>query len=272
MLIMSSAAYQQSSTHPQVEKLREMDSKNSLLAYFPSRRLAAEEIRDALLATTGELNRDIGGPAVFPEINWEVAFQPRHTMGTVAPAYQPSHTRRERHRRTLYAFRYRTLADPMLETFNRPGSELSCERRDETTVTPQAFALFNSEFVHNRALALAAAIDGKAKGYEERLSTAFRAVYDRPPASAEVAACAGHYARALEHHRANPPKPQPLPQVIQRHMTEELTGEQVSWEEFLPGMNSYERDLMPWEVSPETRALGELCLVFFNSNEFLYLR
>ena len=37
---------------------------------------------------------------VFPEINWEVAFQPRHIMGSVAPAYQPSRTPAERNRRT----------------------------------------------------------------------------------------------------------------------------------------------------------------------------
>jgi hypothetical protein len=27
----------------------------------------------------------------------------------------------------------------------------------------------------------------------------------------------------------------------------------------------------PWDVSPETRALAALCLVLFNSNEFLYV-
>src|SRR5207302_1443822 len=162
-LIMSSAAYQRGSdgvleywSHgkrsadatpitPALQSSNTPSRPNDLLATFPPRRLDAEEIRDSMLAITGELNSEMGGPGVFPEINWEVALQPRHIMGSVAPAYQPSPTPRERNRRTIYAFRYRTLADPLLEVFNRPGSEISCEGRDETTVTPQVLALHNSE-------------------------------------------------------------------------------------------------------------------------------
>jgi mono/diheme cytochrome c family protein len=59
-LIVTSATYRQSGLHPEMEKLREIDSRNELLAYFPSRRLAAEEIRDGLLAVTGD---QLGGRA-----------------------------------------------------------------------------------------------------------------------------------------------------------------------------------------------------------------
>ena len=177
-LIVTSDAYQQSSERPDIDQLREIDSKNDLLAYFPPRRLGAEEIRDAMLAASGELNRDMGGPGVFPEMNWEVALQPRHIMGSVAPAYIPSRTPQERNRRTIYAFRIRTLADPLLEVLNRPGSEVSCERRDETTVTPQVFAMFNSEFAANRALAMAAGLtkehDSDAAADRSRLPAGLR--------------------------------------------------------------------------------------------------
>src|SRR5207244_2193400 len=148
--------------HPCADLLGQRDPSNDWLAYFPPRRLAAEELRDSMLALTGELNRALGGPGVFPEMNWEVALQPRHIMGSVAPAYQPSPLPRQRNRRTIYAFHYRTLSDPMLDVFNRPGSEVSCERREETTVTPQVFALFNGAFVHDRALALALALEKTA--------------------------------------------------------------------------------------------------------------
>jgi hypothetical protein len=37
-------------------------------------------------------------------------------------------------------------------------------------------------------------------------------------------------------------------------------------------LKGYERDLMPWQVEPQTRALADLCLVLLNSNEFLYVR
>jgi mono/diheme cytochrome c family protein len=270
-LILSSATYQQSGLHPDAEKLRQADAKNELLAYYPPRRLAAEELRDAMLAVTGELNREPGGPGVFPEINREVAHQPRHIMGSVAPAYQPSPLPQQRNRRTVYAFRYRTLADPLLEVFNRPGSETSCELRDQTTVTPQVFALFNGEFAHDRALALAAALERQGKTLAEQVGAAFRMVYGRDATERELALGVTHVRQMTEHHRQHLPEPVPLPQSVKRRMVEEMTGEDVEWEEKLD-VTSYVRDLKPWDVGPQTRALADLCLVLLNSNEFLYVR
>jgi hypothetical protein len=271
-LILTSALYQQSSAPPEPEQLRQLDPRNELLAYFPPRRLAAEEIRDALLAASGELNPAQGGPGVFPEINWEVALQPRHIMGSVAPAYQPSPEPQQRNRRTLYAFRYRTLADPLLEVFNRPGSETSCERRDETTVTPQIFALYNGDFAHDRALGLAVLLEKGAPDVEGRVRLAFRRCYGRVPTAAELELCRAHVARMTAYHREHPPRPVELPTRVRRKMVEEMTGEEFTWEETLDGMAGYRRDLQPWEVAPETRALADLCLVLFNANEFLYVR
>jgi mono/diheme cytochrome c family protein len=271
-LIVTSATYRQAGEHPDLDKLREIDAKNDLLAWFPPRRLGAEEIRDAMLAASTELNGEMGGPGMFPEINWEVAFQPRHVMGSVAPAYQPSRTPQERNRRTIYAFRYRTLSDPMLEVFNRPGSELSCERRDETTITPQAFSLFNSEFSHHRAIAMAASLRKDAAGLDEQIALAFWRVYSRAPTDDEAKKSAAHVAAMLEHHRHQKPQPTTLPQSVRRNMVEEMTGEDFHWDEQLDGLTDYQRDLMPWDVDAETRALAELCLVLLNSNEFLYVR
>jgi hypothetical protein len=271
--IVMSYTYQQSGSHPEMDKLfAGLDSINALLAYFPTRRLAAEEIRDAMLSASGELNSEMGGPGVFPEISWEVAFQPRHIMGSVAPAYQPSRTRAERNRRTIYAFRYRTLSDPMLEVFNRPGSETSCERRDQTTVTPQAFALFNGEFAQNRALAMASSLRKAATTLDDQITFAFRRVYGRAPSADELRSCAAHVAKMLPHHLSHSPEPVALPRIVARHMVEEMTGEDVRWDEELDGMKDYQRDLMSWDADPQTRALAEVCLVLLNSNEFLYLR
>ncbi len=271
-LIVTSAAYQQASERPDIDDLRQKDSKNDLLAYFPPRRLAAEEMRDAMLAASGELNLEMGGPGVFPEMNWEVALQPRHIMGSVAPAYIPSRTPAERNRRTIYCFRIRTLADPLLEVLNRPGSETSCERRDETTVTPQVFALFNSEFAANRALAMAAKLTKEQTTDDSRMAAAFNAIYGRSPTAAEREKCLAHLIRMTEQQRAHSPKPTTLPTSIERGMVEEMTGEMVHWTEDLSVMSSYQRDLMPWQVDPPTRALADLCLVLMNSNEFLYVR
>ncbi|HMC12435.1 MAG TPA: DUF1553 domain-containing protein, partial [Pirellulaceae bacterium] len=271
-LVVTSAAYQQASERPDIDQLREKDSKNDLLAYYPPRRLAAEEIRDAMLAASGELNHEMGGPGVFPELNWEVALQPRQIMGSMAPAYVPSRTRAERNRRTIYCFRIRTLGDPMLEVLNRPGSETSCERRDETTVTPQVFALFNSEFAANRALAMAARLMKEHNSYDDRITAAFSSIYGRAPSLFERLRCLAHVARMTDQHRVHPPQPMELSTKVRRSMVEELTGEMVHWEEDLSVLNDYQRDLMPWQVDPATRALADLCLVLMNSNEFLYVR
>ena len=271
-LIVTCAAYRQAGEPVDADKLASIDSKNDLLSYYPVRRLAAEEIRDAMLAASSELNPEMGGPGIFPEIHWEVALQPRQIMGAMAPAYMPSLNRKDRNRRTIYAFRYRTLSDPWLEVLNRPVSELSCERRDETTVTPQVFALFNSEFSANRALAMARSLEDAADGPEKRIALAFQRLYGREPRDEETQLCKNHLAKRSEYYRDHPAEPQPLPRNIERSMVEELTGELVRWEEELKALDSYERDYMPWEASPATRALADVCLVLMNSNEFLYLR
>ncbi len=271
-LLMSSAAYRQSGQHPEVEKLRQVDPGNELLACYSPRRLAAEEIRDGLLAISGELNLEVGGSGVFPEINWEVALQPRHVMGSVAPAYQPSPRPAQRNRRSLYAFRARNLADPFQEVFNRPGSEVSCDRRDETTVTPQAFALFNGGFAHDRALALAVSLEKQVGDLDGRITSAFRRGHGREPSREELAICRAHVEKMTVHHRDHPPRPVELPMRVKRKMIEEMTGQEYEWEEDLDGMKDYQRDLKPWNVGPGTRALADLCLVLMNSNEFLYVR
>jgi hypothetical protein len=270
-LIMTSATYEQAGKSPERERVDKVDPGNSLLAYFPARRLSAEEIRDSMLAISGELNLEMGGPGVFPEINWEVALQPRHIMGSVAPAYLPSRTPRERNRRTIYAFRYRTLVDPFLEVLNRPGCDISCEQRDQTTVAPQALALLNGDFVRHRAVALAAALTKERPAFDEQLEAAYRRVYGRPPAADEVEACRRFYTDALDFHRANVPRSVELPKRVRRGMIEEFTGEMVYWDEELP-LDDYVRDTMPWQVAAEVRALADVCVVLLNSNEFLYVR
>ena len=127
-------------------------------ASFKPRRLSAEELRDAMLAATGELNREIGGIPNRPEINVEAALQPRQVMGTFAAAWVPNPWPAQRHRRSLYALKLRGLSDPLLEVFNAPAPDFSCERREATTVTPQVFALFNGQGTHARALAMAARV------------------------------------------------------------------------------------------------------------------
>ncbi|MEX2215660.1 MAG: PSD1 and planctomycete cytochrome C domain-containing protein [Phycisphaeraceae bacterium] len=269
-LIMTSAAYQRSGSHGEIAKLSTVDPSNEMLAVFPPRRLTAEELRDAMLAATGELSQERGGPGVYPEINWEVALQPRHVMGGIAPSYTPSPTPAERNRRTIYAFRHRTLSDPMLEVFNKPGSEMSCERRDDTTVTPQVFALFNGQFVHDRATALALRVEKAGGSLNAMIEELYRVLFGRKPSKEELDACAEHFSAMVAHHRLHEIKKRDLPTIVRRQMVGEQSGVLFEWDEKLD-MDGYQRDRQPWEVPTTTRALAEVCLVLLNSSEFVYV-
>ena len=272
--ILTSAAYQRAVAHPAPETLAKLDPSGTSYASFTPRRLTAEELRDAMLAVSGELNRAIGGIPAHPEINEEVAMQPRHIMGSVGPAYQADPKPAQRNRRTLYAERIRTLSDPMLEVFNKPGPDVSCERRDTATIAPQAFTLMNSPINHARALAFAARLEKeKPDNLNLQIVRAFQLAYQRQPTVDEMKVCDAHIAKALAHHRANEPVKVEPPKYVIRQMVEEMTGLDFWWVEDLDiySSNAYVPDLKPWDVKPHTRALAELCLVLFNSNEFVYV-
>ena len=269
--IMMSSTFKKSYVHPHRESLKSKDPGNKLLAYFPERRQEAEMIYDSLLKMTGELNLEMGGPGVFPEINWEVALQSRMVMGSLAPVYQPSALKKERHRRQIYANVKRSISNPLLEVFNKPGSELSCGRRDETTITPQAFSLFNAEFVHNRSLALANKLATESYDEKKRVTNLYKTVYGRPPSEKEMAISLNHLSQMKEYHKKNPPVKTELITFVDANLVSEKNGEAFTWRQELNNMRRYERDLMPWSVDESVRALAELCLVLINSNEFLYV-
>ena len=272
--ILTSATYQRAVAHPTPETLAKLDPNKTSHAVFIPRRLTAEELRDAMLAVSGELNRAQGGIPAHPEINEEVAMQPRHIMGSVGPAYQADPKPAQRNRRTLYAERIRTLADPMLEVFNKPGPDVSCERRETATIAPQAFTLMNSPIIHARALAFAARLEREKPGdLNLQIVRAFQLTFQRQPSPAEMKACRDHIAKSLVHHQVTVPVKVEPPKYVIRQMVEEMTGLDFWWVEDLDiySGNEYVPDLKPWDAKPRTRALAELCLVLFNSNEFVHI-
>jgi hypothetical protein len=268
--IMLSETYQRSGAHQAIETVRAKDPEADLLAYFPPRRLEAEELRDSVLAVSGELSQDTGGPGVFPQINDDVARQPQHRMGSLAPPYHASPLKRQRNRRTIYTFQQRSLIDPMVEVFNGPSLDLSCERRDASTVPTQAFSLFNGQFTHDMALAFAVRLERESAREDARIERAFRLVYGRAPEAKERVMARSHLARQTAFHRANAAPAKPARRPIVHQITSELTGEAFRFaqqEDPAP----YEENLHPSGVSPETRALADLALVLLNSNEFVYV-
>jgi mono/diheme cytochrome c family protein len=270
-LILSSETYRRSSRYPDSDSLEKKDPKRLLYASFIPRRLVAEEIRDAMLLASGELNFKVGGIPARPDLNPEVAFQPRQIMGGTASVYEPDPLPSQRNRRTIYAEKIRGLRDPFLEAFNQPGPEASCELRQTSTVAPQALTLLNAEEVHDRTLAFAARLLKERKKEPAVIQRAFALALGRSASADELSACIERWKQATAAEKEKMPVSKTYSQKIKRTVMAEKTGEPYDFWEILPVYETYQPDLQGSEVDARTRGLAHVCLVVFNLNEFSYL-
>ena len=268
--ILLSKAYQRASVNADAKFVQEKDPDNAALAIFPPRRMDAETLRDSILQVSGELSLDAGGPGTFPQINEDVARQPQHRMGSLAPVYHASALKPQRNRRTIYGFQQRSLVDPLVDVFNGPTLDLSCERRETSIVPTQSFALFNSQLTHDMALAWAAKLEGRKLDRDAVVARAFVEAYGRAPEPPELAASRAYLDKMTEWHKQTPPPAKPARKSVIHKITSELTG-QVA--EFVQqgDPDDYEANLQPSDVKPETRALADFLLALLNSNEFVYV-
>ena len=267
-MILYSEVYRRSSDHPNRDALDAADPENKYLARFVPRRLEAEELRDAMLAVSGELSDSIGGPGTYPQINADVARQPRHAMGTLRPLYESEPTRRRRNRRSIYSFQQRSLIDPMIEVFNGPNPDLTCERREASTVPTQAFALLNAE--QSRDLALVMAQSLADRPVDERAEDAFQRAFGRAPTHQERDWTVRFLEEMTAHYRDRPAESREPPDDVVHDITSELTGERFEFVQ--PAYTGpYEHNPHPSDATPETRALADLALALFNANEFVYV-
>ena len=143
-LIMTSNTYRMSKAWDKERAAK--DPENLLFWRFPYRRLEAEVIRDSMLAVSGKLNSKMYGPSMYP-------FIPKEALaGSSDPdkIWKPF-DELEASRRTIYAFSKRSMAVPLLEVLDVCESSRTCDRRQVTTVAPQALSLFNSDFVNRQA-------------------------------------------------------------------------------------------------------------------------
>ena len=269
--IVSSGAYRRASTHPDGETLEELDPAGTSYAAFRPRRLSAEELRDAMLAVSGELNPQRGGIPARPDINLEAALQPRMIMGTFAPSYVPDPQPEERNRQSIYSLKLRGHRDPFMTTFNQPVPDESCELRDTSNVTPQVFTLFNSAESADRALAMATRILEEADTSRDAVSLAFRRAFGRQANRKETTAALAHWKAATTAQEKSIPQPRVYPTEVTRRANEENTGEEFSFTETLFEYEDYVPDLEPHQVDARTRGLADLCLVLLNANEFIYV-
>jgi hypothetical protein len=143
-LLMTSEAYQMSSDD--IATNVAIDAENRYLWRMPRARLEAEIIRDNILAVAGNLDLSLGGPCVYPFIDPKLFQSSTKRTWPGKPDDDPSTWRR-----SLYVYSKRSIRYPLFETFDQPNLINSCERRNRSTIAPQALLMMNNNFVINEA-------------------------------------------------------------------------------------------------------------------------
>ena len=234
-LIMSSYTYQMSSRFSDEDTLR-IDPENAYLWRMNRRRLEAEAVWDALHAVAGNLNLKMGGPPVMPPLTDPELGGLREKWQWAASGTPAEHTRRAVYIRARRAFTF-----PTLDKFDMPDSGVSCQRRDVTTVAPQALWLLNNQTAFRQAMQLADRLVRK-HGAEPAawVEGAWRLALGRPPSEEE--------------------KQQALALM-------DSLAAQGEWKQMPEEVPAALAKLAPARAA----ALAELCLAVFNLSEFLFV-
>lgn len=162
-LILTSAAYKRSCGHPNPAPGVLKDPANRLIWRALPHRLDAEQIRDAMLAVSGELKLSdgaIGGPG-----------------GSATDA-----------RRSIYTRVMRNTRDAVLDAFDAPYWFTSASSRDVTTTPVQSLLMINGPFVLARGRAFAERILQEApqsKKLSSLVQAAYRHAFARSPSPYE---------------------------------------------------------------------------------------
>ena len=147
--IMLSATYRQTARREPDTRAAEIDPSNLYLWRFHPRRLDAEQVRDALLAVSGELDTKASGPA-----------------GDGNGMH-----------RSIFTMKKRNTPNELLRALDMPGGFASTSERQSTTTPTQALQLLNGEWVIERSRKLASRM--------QRVDDAWLAVFGRPPTDRE---------------------------------------------------------------------------------------
>ncbi len=151
-LMVLSDTYRQSSADDPARS--RIDPENKLFWRMNRQRLDAEAIRDSVLAVTGLLTEQIGGPPIRVPLEPEV-------YDTIFTEYEadnlwPVHPDPRQHaRRSLYLLRKRNVKLPMLVAFDTPDLMSSCGARSVSVHALQALTMINSPFMFDQSRALA---------------------------------------------------------------------------------------------------------------------
>jgi Protein of unknown function (DUF1553)/Protein of unknown function (DUF1549)/Planctomycete cytochrome C/F5/8 type C domain len=174
-LILTSHTWKQDS-RPSTEGLA-IDAGSRLLWRFPARRLEAEGIRDCILAATGKLDLQVGGPGFSAfEVEMENV---RHYFPK--KEYGPADWRR-----MVYMTKVRMERDSTFGVFDCPDGSQVTPRRSRSTTPLQALNLLNSQFVLQQAKFLSERLKGQRESTEGQIQLAYELCFGRQCNDAEL--------------------------------------------------------------------------------------
>ena len=165
-LLLNSSTYQQSSS-PTAE-LAARDPENRLLGRANVRRLDAEEVRDAMLAVSGQLDSTIGGTLLKVK-NRGYLFD--HTSIDLT-----DYTSR---RRSLYLPVIRNNVFDLFQLLDFPDPAVPNSDRATTTVPTQALMMLNSDLVMQSASDFAGRLLAEPGDDDQRIARLYAIAYGR---------------------------------------------------------------------------------------------
>ncbi|MFP6657151.1 MAG: DUF1553 domain-containing protein, partial [Pirellulales bacterium] len=130
---------------------RESDPENRLLWRMTTRRLDAEQIRDAMLAVSGELDYQAGGAGT--DINSS--------------------------RRTIYTKVIRNKRPELLHLFDAPDNFNSTANRNVTTTPIQSLLMINGPWTLARARAMSKRLTSQKRSAAETVDAAYQIAFCR---------------------------------------------------------------------------------------------
>jgi hypothetical protein len=135
-------------------------------------------VRDHVLASSGLLNPEVGGPSVKPyqpEGIWESSTSGRGLLQFYVQDHGP-----DLYRRGMYTFIKRTVPPPGMLIFDASNRD-QCEVRRLNTNTPlQALVMLNDPTVLEGSRVLAERLLAEQSTAEEQVNQAFRRIVCRP--------------------------------------------------------------------------------------------
>jgi hypothetical protein len=219
--IVTSSTYKQSAI-VEPDKLSK-DPDNLYLSSAPRLRLNAENIRDLVLASSGLLVKEIGGPSVKPyqpDGLWEAA-----TSGRGELAVYRQDKGEALYRRGLYTFIKLTVPPPSLGIFDASNRDLCEVTRGRTNTPLQALAMLNDPLVLEASRVLATRLATAYDSPEPAIEEAFKRIVCRFPDEEELSILTAYYEDELEKFGSNPEDATKVLSVGEFPMTEKKTPE-----------------------------------------------